>query len=365
MAGMNLVFLLRCTPRLGAFVVSVALACNCSFAQSNAAGANAPVMRQLARFTAAGVPAMSAEETPATPLKPAPPNRAGLPGNGMAQHPMLVFGEGYNKLLLVNGGTIVWTYSTGAGWEYDDAWMLSNGNVLFTRMQYIAEVTPEKKVIWRYDAPPGTEIHACQPIGQDRVLFIVNGLPPKLMVVDIKSGKTQVQHDLPAKSLTDPKSVHGQFRRVRYTTEGHYLVPFLTMNRVVEYDKDFNEVWSYNVTTPWAAVRLKNGNTLITDERDVRTFEITPEKNVVWEITKDDIPEQYWYGNAQSATRLANGNTIICSRGGDHMGAQMVEVTPDKKVVWVLQDWQHFGPVTAVQVLDEPGIPERPDDYQY
>ena len=47
--------------------------------------------------------------------------------------------------------------------------MLSNGNVLFTRMQYVAEVTPDKKVVWRYDVPPGREIHASQPIGLRRV----------------------------------------------------------------------------------------------------------------------------------------------------------------------------------------------------
>ena len=58
--------------------------------------------------------------------------------------------------------------------------------------------------------------------------------------------------------------------------------------------------------------------------------------------------------------RLANGNTIICSRGGDRQGPQLVEITRDKKVVWVLQDWQDLGPATAVQVLDEPGIPEQP-----
>ena len=50
------------------------------------------------------------------------------------------------------------------------------------------------------------------------------------------------------------------------------------MNKVVEYDKDFNEMWSYDVRSPWAAIRLKNGNTLITDEHDVSTREVTPEK---------------------------------------------------------------------------------------
>jgi hypothetical protein len=41
-----------------------------------------------------------------------------------------------------------------------------------------------------------------------------------------------------------------------------------------------------------------------------------------------------------------------------------VEVTPDKKVVWVLEDWKTLGPATAIQVLDDPGIPENPGDCQ-
>lgn len=319
-----------------------------------------PLMKLLPRFEAPSVPAMGAEEVEPPNFHPGEPQPDGLSGKGMAQHPMLYIGEGYNKMFLVNHGKIVWTYSTGPGNEYDDVWMLSNGNILFTRMQYIAEITPEKKVVWRYDAVPGTEIHACQPIGKDRVLFIVNGLPPRLMVVNIKTHAVKVEHVLPAPSRTDPRSVHGQFRRVRYTSRGTYLVPFLTMNRVVEYDKNFKEIWSYEIAKPWAAIRLKNGNTLITDESDVITREVNPKKETVWEVSKADIPDRYWYGNSQSVTRLANGNTIICSRGGDHNGPQLVEISPDKKVVWVLQDWQDFGPATAVQVLDEPGIPEHP-----
>jgi hypothetical protein len=319
-----------------------------------------PLMKILPQFESPEVPAMSPEEVKAPNNYLGAPSPKGLPGKGLAQHPMLYIGEGYNKMFLVNQGRIVWTYSTGPGYEYDDVWMLSNGNILFTRMQYIAEITPEKKVVWRYDAPTGSEIHACQPIGRDKVLFIVNGLPPRLMVVNIKTHKVEVDHALPASSQTDQKTVHGQFRRVRYTAQGTYLVPFLSMNRVIEYDKHFNEVWSYTVPKPWAAIRLKNGNTLITDESDVLTREVNPNKATVWEVLKADIPAQYWYGNSQTVTRLENGNTIICSRGGDQHGPQLIEITPKKTVVWVLQDWQHLGPATAVQILDEPGVPERP-----
>jgi hypothetical protein len=243
--------------------------------------------------------------------------------------------------------------------------MLSNGNILFTRMQYIAEVTPEKKVVWRYDAPAGTEIHTCQPIGLNKVMFVLNGLPPKLMAVDINTGKVEVEHTLPALSLTDKTKVHAQFRRVRYTAQGTYLVSFLEMDKVIEYDKHFKPIWEYDIKSPWAAIRLKNGNTLITDEHDVLTREVNPEKQTVWEVRPSDLPEGYRYQNAQSVTRLANGNTIICSRGGDAKGPQLVEVTPEKQVVWVLWDWKNFGPATAVQILDDPGIPEIPGQSEH
>lgn len=321
-------------------------------------------MQLLHLFTAPNVPKMAVTETEAPRAWKDKPIPDGLPSKGIAQHPMLLIGEGYNKLLLVNKGKIIWTYSTGAGWEYDDAWMLSNGNILFTRMQYIAETTPDKKVVWRYDAPEGTEIHACQPIGQDKVLFIVNGLPPKLLVVNTKTNAVEVEHTLPFPGM-ERRWVHGEFRRARYTAQGTYLVPFLEMDKVVEYDKDFNEIWQYNIATPWAAIRLKNGNTLITDERDVETREVNRNGETVWSIKSTDLPERYRYANSQSATRLENGNTIICSRGGNNQGPQLVEITPDKRVVWVMQDWIDFGPATAVQILDEPGIPENPGDSQH
>ena len=357
------------TVWLGVYAVYIFLTPGMTSAQQVASArksSNArPIIKLLPLFTAPNVPPMAPTESeaPRDWKEKAVPN--GLPGHGLAQHPMLFLGEGYNKLMIVNKGKIVWTYQTGGGWEYDDAWMLSNGNILFTRMQYIAEITPEKTVVWRYDAPEGTEIHTCQPIGQDKILFILNGLPPRLMVVNIKTHKVEIQHELPAPSLTDTKTIHGQFRRVRYTTQGTYLASFLEMDQVVEYDKDFNEVWKYNITSPWAAIRLKNGNTLITDERDIETREVNFKGETIWSIKPTDLPEQYRYANAQSATRLENGNTIICSRGGKNEGPQFVEVTPDKRVVWVLWDWKDLGPATAVQLLDEPGIPEHPGDSQH
>jgi hypothetical protein len=328
-----------------------------------------PCMAQLNRFTAPDVPAMGPAETVSPAGKwanaPAP---AGLPGHGLAQHPMLYVGENYTKMFLVNGGKVIWTYQTGPGYEYDDVWMLSNGNILFTRMQYVTEITPEKKVVWRYDCDNSkgtnhTEVHTCQPIGLDKVMFVVNGLPPRLMVVNTKMGAVEVNHVLAYGQTLETRNIHGQFRRARYTAQGTYLLSYLSEKKVVELDKNFNEVWKYPIRKPWAALRLKNGNTLITDEDDSLTREVNPKGETVWEYKSSELPEAFRMVQApQTCTRLANGNTIFCSRGGSGKGPQLVEIAPDKSVVWVLQDWQDLGDATAVQILDDPGIPEIPGD---
>jgi hypothetical protein len=294
-----------------------------------------------------------------------------LPGKGIAQHPMLYAGELYNQLFLVKNGKVIWTYASGSGGEIDDIWLMTNGHILYTRQSFIEEVTPQKKVVWHYDAPKGTEIHTCQPIGLDKVLFVENGLPPKAIIINKTTGKVELQHALLAKSADDPKSIHGQFRRFRMTKDGTFLAPHLDMDKVVEYDKDFKVMWSYDISLPWSAVRLKNGNTLINSEgRLVR--EVNPKGETVWEFKLAELPAGVDKRNNQTADRLANGNTIICGRplgpkakGVDWIKtAQVVEVTPDKKVVWVLQDWKNLGPATTVQLLDEPGIPEKPGDLQ-
>jgi hypothetical protein len=319
-----------------------------------------PLLEILDRFTASDVPALAPSETAVAKLT-GQPQPDGLPGKGMAEHPMLLIGEGYNNILLISGGKTIWTYQTGGGYEYDDAWMLSNGNILFSRMQYVAEVTPKKEVVWRYDAPAGTEIHTCQPIGLDKVMFVQNGKPPKLLVMNIKTGSTEFQHDL---DFNPSAGVHAQFRRARVTAQGTYLVPHLNMNKVVEYDKDWKIIWEYPIKSPWAAIRLKNGNTLITDESDKTTLEVNSAKEVVWQLKPTDLPEGQRFNGSQSCTRLANGNTIICSRGGKDF-PQMVEVTADKKVVWILKDYANVGPVTAVQILNDPGIPENPGESEH
>src|SRR5262249_4996516 len=114
----------------------------------------------------------------------------------------------------------------------------------------------------------------------------------------------------------------------------------------------------------WAAVRLENGNTLISGNQHGYVREVNRAGDTVWEIDKDDLPGLPLY-TVQEVSRLANGNTLINNWSGSLPQAewpnvvQLIEVTPDKKVVWALRAWDTLGPASSTQLLDEPGVAEK------
>jgi hypothetical protein len=226
-------------------------------------------------------------------------------------------------------------------------------------MGWAGEVTPQKQIVWRYDAAEGEELHTVQPIGPDKVLMMVSGPVPRAVIVNKRTGATEFEGAVP---YSEPSHPHGQFRRLRLTADNTLLVPYLALDKVVEYDLEFRELWRYDIRSPWAAVRLRNGNTLITDENDRLTREVSPTGETVWEISLSELPADYRLTDCQTCVRLRNGNTILCSRGNNGASPQLVEITREKEVVWALDDWRELGPATAVQVLSDPGDPERPGD---
>ena len=289
-----------------------------------------------------------------------------LPGKGLAQHPFLYCGEWQQRgkseqtMFLVRSGKVVWSYAIPAREEFGDCTLLSNGNIVFSRRLGASEVTPDKKIVWNYDAPPGTEIHTAYPIGTARVLIMQNGNPARLLV--LKKAGNQVEREL-VLSTRNPEGVHGQFRHVRMTRTGTFLVAHMDLGKVVEYSAEGKEIWSVPAPSAWAAVRLKNGNTLISGNQHGYVREVNPRGETVWEINRSDLPGIPLY-TVQEVQRLASGNTLINNWAGSlplerwPEVVQLIEVTPDKRVAWALRDWSTLGPASSTQLLDEPGVPE-------
>jgi outer membrane protein assembly factor BamB len=269
-------------------------------------------------------------------------------------------------------GEVLWEHRTD---DLHDLHLLPDGHVLFqTNMTHLVEVDPKTdKVVWEYDAQKSNgnagrpvQVHAFQRLPNGLTMIAESG-PARIIEVD-PAGK--IVHQIKLK--VDHPDPHRDTRLARKLDNGHYLVCHEGDGTVREYDGDGKVVWEYPVpmfgkkpagghgveafgNSCFGAVRLKNGNTLLTTGNGHSLLEVTPEKQIVWELHQDDLPgiKLAWVTTLQV---LPDGNVIF---GNCHAGPnnpQVIEVTRDKKVVWTFRDMKHFGDATSnTQVLDVPG----------
>ena len=172
-----------------------------------------------------------------------------------------------------------------------------------------------------------------------------------LMEFDTSTGKREKTIQIP----TVTKKVHGQFRVGRKTSRGTYLLPYLSENKVCELDSEGQVIRTIrDVKGPFQAELLDNGNILIGGGSGRQILEVAPDDKVVWKITADELPGEPLKFVA-GFQRLANGNTVFVNWAG-HVAhaptAQMLEVTPTKKIVWKFRDWKNFSALSSVRILD-------------
>ena len=93
----------------------------------------------------------------------------------------------------------------------------------------------------------------------------------------------------------------------------------------------------------YGAIRLKNGNTLIGSGSGHSVVEVSPDKKVVWEI-KDTVPgtdiQLKWMTCLEE---MDNGNFIV---GNCHAGVnnpQIFEINRDKKIIWQFNQYELVG----------------------
>ena len=268
-----------------------------------------------------------------------------------AAHPVLICDSGNNRVCVVSvDGKIEWEYPAV---HPQDCWRLPSGNYLFCYRDGALEVTPGKVKVWEYSAPAQTEVHACQPLPDGRVLLVECGTS-RIIEVD-RQGRIAKE----IKLTTAPAvKVHDQFRGTRKTKDGHYLVCFKGEHKVVELDgagKILREISAPGDVHE--VVPLPRGHLLITCGDGHKVIEIDKAEKVVWELNENDLP-----GNPlrlmAGCQRLPNGNTVFVNYlGHGHAGEQahLLEVTRDKKVVWAFDDRVNFKSLSQVHVLDVPG----------
>ena len=168
--------------------------------------------------------------------------------------------------------------------------MLPNGNILFhDTWTTLKEITLDKKVVWEYDCANSNgnkgkrvHVHAFARLPNGNTRIVESGVG---RVIEVDKDKT-LKHQFALKPGGTTSS-----RWARATDKGTFLVCSERPGVVTEYDvKDGKVVWDYLINTRvYGAMRLRNGNTLIASGSGNSVVEVSPEKKVVWEI-KGKVP---------------------------------------------------------------------------
>lgn len=227
--------------------------------------------------------------------------------------------------------------------DIHDAQPLADGGwLLQTNFFEVVEWDAAGNEVWRYDAGQTesgarVEIHAFRRLENGQTMIAESGTS-RILIVN-RDGSVEKTIPLQVEQ-PDP---HRDTRLVRPTPAGTFLVAHESQKKVCEYNDQGQIVWQYDVGSQvYSAIRLANGNTLIGTGDGQRVIEVTPAGDMAWELTSADLPgvKLAWI---TMVDRLPNGNTWVvnCHAGPDQ--PQLLEVTPDKKVVWSFRDFERFG----------------------
>lgn len=273
---------------------------------------------------------------------------------------LVLVGASYGKNALAiceSDGTVLWKHDTAGPQKghagHHDVHLLPNGNILFhdswTKTQ---EITLGKKVVWEYDSATmnGNEgkkvdVHAFARLSNGETVIVESNVG-RIIHVD-KNGKLVKQVPL-------GDGGRKRTRLMRVLDNGHYLACAENPGVVSEYDADGNVVWEYEIgTRVFGAIRLKNGNTLICSGSGNSVVEVTPKKEIVWEIAKTVPDSKITLGWMTALQELPNGNIVAGNCHAGEQNPQIFEITKDKEVVWEFDEWDLVGNGLACwQILD-------------
>jgi hypothetical protein len=251
------------------------------------------------------------------------------------RHSVFIAGPDFTGILGENG-EITWdSGKPGAR----DGYVLENGNVLICWSDEVKEFDLNKQVIFTFKrSAPENELGTAVRLGNGRTMITESGKQPLLIEVDA-SGNILVS--VPLQPETD--NIHMQTRMARKLPNGNYLVPHLLAFAVKEYQPDGSIVNVLKTDLeelggraaenwPFTAIRLKNGNTLVTLTHGNKVVELDQKGKPVWKLSNQDFKEQP-FADPCGAQRLPDGNTMIASYGATK-GIKLFEVDKKNRMVW-------------------------------
>jgi len=270
---------------------------------------------------------------------------------------LVIAAEGGKLAIAETDGTLLWEHPIT---QVHDLQLLENGNILVNNgWTKVMELDLAGNTVWEYDSSKTEgyngqkiEIHAFQRLANGNTMIAESGIP-RIVEVDLH-GKLLSQIPLQVKKTV----AHTDTRLVRKLPNGDYLVSHEGEERVVRYSPTGEVIWSFDVplfgkepakghgpeaygAKTFSTIVLKNGNYLISTGNGHGVLEVTPDKDIVWRLSQNDIPgvTLAWVTTLQE---LPNGNFVIgnCHAGPDN--PQIIEINRAKELVWSWKNVSDF-----------------------
>ena len=246
-------------------------------------------------------------------------------------------------------GSVEWSFPTASR----EGWVLPDGNVLLAvnkgarlpngdvaRGGAAVEVSRGRdgaadRIVWRYDGTQD-EVNSIQKTPDGTYVLTEAGPKPRLL--EIASDGT-VRIDFPL--ACQKANAHMQSRMARKQADGSYLVPHLLDFAIVRYGADGTVLGKIDTRVPnepainswpFTAIALADGGVLAGLTNGNRVVEFAPDGKIRWQVTVADTDNAI--NDACGVQRLPNGDTMIASYRIGKGGVRLVEVAPDRKVVW-------------------------------
>ncbi|MDF7825092.1 hypothetical protein P4B35_13800 [Pontiellaceae bacterium B12227] len=269
-----------------------------------------------------------------------------------AQHRVLVGGCGFGEVsVYAADGSKEWSMAEKL--EVSNVTLLPNNDIAMAYKAGARIIRPDWEaksgfeVILDRKAPKGGENHTCQPLPGGGFL-IGESFKGSSFIIELDSEFNETKRI----ELKNFGGKHQSFRQIGKTPAGTYLVTQQRKGgKALEISKDGKTLREFP-DGRFTAERLKNGNTLIACGDAHRLIEVDPQNKIVWSVEQNDL-EGISIGFVADFQRLENGNTVFCNWGG-HGGASggsIIEVTPEKKVVWKSSPGK-ANRISSIHVLD-------------
>lgn len=265
-----------------------------------------------------------------------------------AQEKFLVAGSGNKSVSIVSKeGEVEWSYDIPERSECNSVVYTKDDNVLFSYKYGAKLVSLDGEVIFDYKTEKGVELQSVSAI-KGGFLFGICGNPMRIVEVNKKGEvKSEVTFD------TGIDNPHAQFRQIRKSRKGTYLIPLLATNKIVELDSNGEKIREITLEHgAFSLVENKRGDIFAACGHSGYVYKVDGKSGELSTISdKKEMREDVVIQFGAEMALLKSGNLLMANwlgHKGDLSQPILIEFNEQGEVVWTMNRLEGIKFISAV-----------------